>query len=66
VRRTAEWFGFYINARPHEALGSRTPMAVWREGISGGLPEMAVDITLRLNNAKALPTCPQQPQQIAA
>jgi hypothetical protein len=41
-------------------------MAVWRERISGGLPEMAVDMTLRLNNAKILPTCPQQPQQIAA
>jgi putative transposase len=62
----AEWFGFYSNTRLHQALGSRTPMAVWRERISGGLPEMAVDMTLRLNNAKILPTCPQQPQQIAA
>jgi putative transposase len=61
-----EWFGFYNNTRPHQALGNRTPMAVWREGISGGLPETAVDMTLRLDNAKALPTCPQQQQQIAA
>jgi hypothetical protein len=38
-------------------------MAVWREGISGGLPETAVDMTLHLDNAKALPTCPQQQQQ---
>jgi Integrase core domain len=62
----SEWFGFYNNTRPHQALGNRTPMAVWREGISGGLPETAVDMTLRLDNAKALPTCPQQQQQIAA
>jgi hypothetical protein len=31
-------------------------MADWREGISGGLPETAVDMTLRLDNAKASPT----------
>jgi putative transposase len=67
----AAWFTFYNNTRPHQALGNRTPMAAWREGISGGLPETSVDMTLRLDNAKALPTCPQtqpqqQPQQIAA
>ena len=65
----ASWFAFYNNTRPHQALGSRTPMAAWREAISGGLPETAVDMTLRLDNAKALPTCPQsqhQQQQIAA
>jgi putative transposase len=48
----AEWFGFYNNTPPRQGLGNRTPMAVWRRGISGGLPEMAVD------NAKALPTVP--------
>jgi hypothetical protein len=26
-----------------------------REGINGGLPETAVDMTLRLDNARALP-----------
>jgi putative transposase len=65
----ASWFTFYNNTRPHQALGNRTPMAAWREGINGGLPETSVDMTLRLDNAKALPTCPQpqqQPQRIAA
>ena len=61
-----KWFGFYNNTRAHQALGSRTPMAVWREGIGGGLPDMAVGMTPRVDNAKALPTCPQQLQQIAA
>jgi putative transposase len=59
----AEWFGFYNNTRPHQALDSRMPMAAWGEGISSGLPETAVDMTLRLDNAKALPTCPQQQQR---
>jgi len=44
-------------------IGSRTPMAVWREGVSGGFLEVAVDMTLRLDNAGALPTCPQPQQQ---
>ena len=35
-------------------VGNRTPMAVWREGISGGLPATAVDMTPRLDDAKAL------------
>jgi hypothetical protein len=34
----------------------RWPMAAWREGISGGLPETAVAMALRLDNAKASPT----------
>ena len=38
-------------------------MAVWREGITGALGDTAVDMTLRLDNAGALPTCPQPPQQ---
>ena len=59
----AFWFAFYNAARPHQALGNRTPMAVWREGISGGFLETAVDMTLRLDNAGALPTCPQPEQQ---
>jgi hypothetical protein len=28
----AAWFAFYNTGRPHQALGNRTPMAVWREG----------------------------------
>jgi putative transposase len=59
----AEWIDFYNNRRPHQALDSRTPMAVWRDGVTGALGERAVDMTLRLDNAGALPTYPQPPQQ---
>jgi putative transposase len=41
-------------------------MAVWRDGVTGALGESAVDMTLRLDNAKALPTCPQPQQQQVA
>jgi putative transposase len=58
----AQWVAFYNTSRPHMALDHRTPMAVWREGITGCLDGKAVDMTLRLDNADALPTCPQ-PQQ---
>jgi hypothetical protein len=33
------------------------------ELFTGTLGEMAVDMTLRLDNARALPTCPPPPQQ---
>jgi putative transposase len=57
----AAWIAFYNSRRPHQALGNRTPMAVWRDGTSGPLGEQAVDM---MDNARALPTCPQlQPQQ---
>ena len=59
----AEWIAFYNNFRPHQALANRTPMAVWRDGVIGALEEKAVDMTLRLDNARALPTYPQPPQQ---
>ena len=59
----AAWIAFYNSRRPHQALGNRTPMAVWRDGTSGPLGERAVDMTLRLDNAGALPTCPQPKQQ---
>jgi putative transposase len=59
----ASWIGFYNSRRPHQALGNRTPMAVWRAGKIGALGEKAVDMTLRLDNACALPTCPQPQQQ---
>jgi hypothetical protein len=42
------------NRWPHQALGNRLPMAASREGISGGLLETAVDMTPRLDDAKAL------------
>ncbi len=57
------WIAFYNGRRPHQALGNRTPMALWREGVIGTLGNTAVDMTLRLDNAGALPTCPQPPQQ---
>jgi len=56
----ASWLAFYNAVRPHQALANRTPMAVWHEGMAAGL---AVDMTLRLDNAAALPTCPQPQQQ---
>jgi putative transposase len=61
----AAWIGFYNARRPHRALAGRTPMAVWRQGVSGALADNAVDMTLRLDDAAASPTCPprQQPQQ---
>jgi len=64
----ASWIGFYNTRRPHQALGNRTPMAVWRAGKIAALGEKAVDMTLRLDNASALPTCPQprQQQELAA
>src|SRR4051812_3957480 len=53
------WIAFYNTRRPHQALGGQAPMAVWRAGTSGILDARAVDMTLRLDNAAALPTCPQ-------
>ena len=64
----ASWIGFYNGRRPHQALGNRTPMAVWKAEKIGALGDRAVDMTLRLDNACALPTCPQpqQHQELAA
>ena len=62
----ASWIDFYNNRRPHQGLGYKTPMSVWRLGTTGALDEKAVDMTLRLDNASALPTCPQPQQQQAS
>ena len=59
----ASWFAFYNTGRPTQALGQRT-QAVWREAITGELANMAVDMTPRLDNACALPTCPQPQQRL--
>ena len=63
----ASWIDFYNLQRPHQALANRTPMAVWRDGTTGALDGQAVDMTLvlrtSLDNAAALPTSPQPPQQ---
>ncbi len=53
------WMEFYNELRPHQALRHHMPMAVWRAGLAG----TAVDMPPRLDNAGALPTYPQPPQQ---
>jgi len=55
-----DWIAFYNSRRPHQALGNRTPMTLWREGTTGPLAENAVDM---MDNARAWPTCPQPKQQ---
>jgi putative transposase len=57
VRGIAEWIAFYNDRRPHQALAYRTPMTVWRDAAAGS---KAVDM---MDNACALPTCPQPQQQ---
>ena len=63
----SQWMTFYNHSRPHQALANRTPMAVWRDAMTGGLPSGAVDMPLALraslDNARALPTSPQRQQQ---
>ena len=59
-----QWMDFYNHRRPHQAMDNRTPMAVWREGRQcADEPAEAVDTPLRLDNANALPTYPQQQQK---
>jgi putative transposase len=50
-----EYFAFYNERRLHQALGDRTPMAVWREGAAPGAYG-------HVDNAHALTTCPQADQ----
>jgi hypothetical protein len=45
---------------PHQALGNRMPIAMWRQGITGRFGTEAVDM---LDNARALSICPQPQQQ---
>ena len=59
----AAWMDFYNHQRPHQALGNRTPMTLWRQGRLDRHRETAVDMSLRLDNASALPTYPP-PQQL--
>jgi putative transposase len=60
----SSWMAFYNERRPHQAMNNQTPMAVWRAGMDK-IEEMTktVDMPLRLDNANALPTYPQQKQK---
>ena len=53
----------YNGRRPHQALADRTPMAVGAKASPAPLADNAVDMTLRLDDAAALPTCPPRQQQ---
>ena len=57
------WMTFYNEERPHQAMDNQMPMAVWRAGMEK-IEALArtVDMPLRLDNANALPTYPQQKQ----
>jgi putative transposase len=48
----ASWMAFYNDRRPHQALGYKTPMALWRGAGCG-----------HVDNARALSTGPQRQQQ---
>jgi putative transposase len=54
------WMDFYNYQRPHQSMSNQRPMNVWRDGMDerDGRAE-PVDMTLRLDNANALPTYPQ-------
>jgi cytochrome o ubiquinol oxidase operon protein cyoD len=50
--------------RPHRVMNNQMAMAVWRAGIDKiEATAKAVDMPLRLDNANALPTYPQQKQK---
>jgi len=58
------WVTFYNFRRPRQAMNNHMPMAVWRAGMDKiEAAARAVDMPLRLDNANALPTYPQQKQK---
>jgi putative transposase len=58
------WMIFYNFRRPHQAMNNQIPMAAWRAGMDKiEAAQRAVDMPLRLDNANALPTYPQQKQK---
>ena len=52
-----QWFRFYNESRPHQALGYKTPAAVW------AAKQSPVGLPLRLDDAAASPITPQGQQQ---
>ena len=60
------WIAFYNTRRPHQALGDRTPMAVWRAGTTGTLSAasvVAMPVVLPTDlDTGALSTYPRYPQ----
>jgi putative transposase len=58
------WMEFYNHRRPHQSMNNQRPINVWRDGMARAeRPAGAVDMPLRLDNANALPTYPQQRQK---
>jgi transposase InsO family protein len=57
------WMNFYNHRRPHQAMNHQFPMTVWRIGMDRIEAAKTVDMPLRLDNANALPTYPQQTQK---
>ena len=54
----------YNFRRPHQAMNNQMPMAVWHAGVDAiEAAAKIVDMPLRLDNANALPTYPQQKQK---
>ena len=58
-----DWMNFYNLRRPHQAQNNQTPMTVWRAGMDKIEAAATVDMPLRLDNANALTTYPQQKQK---
>jgi putative transposase len=57
------WMNFYNHRRSHQAMNNQFPMAAWRAGMGRIEAAKTVDMPLRLDNANALPTYPQQTQK---
>ena len=57
------WMNFYNHRRPHQAMNNQFPIAAWRAGMDRIEAAKTVDMPLRLDNANALPTSPQQTQK---
>ena len=58
------WMTFYNFRRPHQALDNQMPTAAWRAGMDKiEAAARAADMPLRLDNANAVPTYPQQKQK---